>query len=386
MNAGWWTTSCVAIALMTSATTAAAQGQQDPQAVREHIVIAQDIVDAVLKSVDRIVTTEVAQEIEQAMRAATGTRISAGEWRAFAAAQNRDFQATAEATETKTIKLGAGGALELRTVGGNITVSAGTGADTTVEITRKSRGRTDADAKLGLERVNATVDQRGDRATVSVDYPNENRLPYSVSVSYVVKTPATTRLNASTLGGNIDVADLKGEVTTSTHGGNTNIKNVGGALIARSLGGNMTLSAINSDGILQAETLGGLINLQQVKARRVNASTVGGDVTATDITCDNLDLGTMGGNVSFSGPLAKSGRYELHTNGGDVRFMPAGNIGFELQASTFAGDVRTEGVTLQLQNASTGRGPNRSLRGTVGDGSALVILRTFSGTVVIGKK
>jgi hypothetical protein len=34
----------------------------------------------------------------------------------------------------------------------------------------------------------------------------------------------------------------------------------------------------------------------------------------------------------------------------------------------------------------TGRGPSRSLRGTVGDGSALVILRTLSGDVTVGRK
>jgi hypothetical protein len=94
----------------------------------------------------------------------------------------------------------------------------------------------------------------------------------------------------------------------------------------------------------------------------------------------------MGGDVTYSGTISRSGRYELHTNGGNVTFMPSGNVGFELQASTFAGEIRTEGVPLTLQGSVTGRGPNRSLRGTSGDGSAVVILRTFSGNVVVGKK
>jgi DUF4097 and DUF4098 domain-containing protein YvlB len=233
--------------------------------------------------------------------------------------------------------------------------------------------------------VHAEVDQRTDRASVTVNYPDERRPPYSVSVSFHVKAPAGTRLNISSLGGDISVSDIKGDMTTSTHGGDTTITNAR-TVTAKSLGGNMRLTGIDSDGVVHAETLGGNVDLNRVKGRRVNASTVGGNVTATDLTCDTADLGTMGGNVAFSGTLARGGRYDLHTNGGDVVFTPTGGVGFELQASTFAGEIRTNGVTLQLQGSVAGRGPNRSLRGTVGDGSALVILRTFSGTVTVGRK
>src|SRR5262249_30544213 len=138
--------------------------------------------------------TQISGQIGDAVRTATGSSITRGELRAYLAGQNRDFRVSQEARETKSVRLGATGALELRTVGGNITVSAGSGNEATIEIVRVSRGRTDADAKLGLERVQAVVDQRGDRATVSVDYPSESRPPYSVSVSYNVKAPAGTRL------------------------------------------------------------------------------------------------------------------------------------------------------------------------------------------------
>jgi len=371
----------LAVTALGVASRAEAQDRQD----RVDQVVVRDIVRDVLRSVDRLVNVEIAREIQDAVYAATGSRITIGELRALAAAQNRDFRITQEDRETKTVKLGTAGALELRTVGGEITVSAGTGTDATIEIVRVSRGRTDADAKLGLERVRAEVDQRTDRASVTVNYPNESRSPYSVSVSYHVKAPAGTRLNVTSLGGNISVTDIKGDMTTSTHGGDTTITNAR-AVSAKSLGGSMILTGIDSDAVVHAETLGGNVELRRVKARRVEASTIGGNVTATDLTCDNADLGTMGGNVEFSGALARGGRYELHTNGGDVRFTASGGVGYELQSSTFAGEIRTDGVSLQLQGAATGRGPNRSLRGTVGDGSALVILRTFSGTVTIGKK
>ena len=93
----------------------------------------------------------------------------------------------------------------------------------------------------------------------------------------------------------------------------------------------------------------------------------------------------MSGNVTFSGPVAKSGRYELHAQSGDVLFTPSGEGGYELQARTFSGDIRTD-VPLKLQGTISGRVPRREVRGTVGDGGATIIARTFSGDVIVGKK
>jgi DUF4097 and DUF4098 domain-containing protein YvlB len=364
-------------------------GRADAQDVRVQTRTPPDeVIREVMRIVNEAIGPELSRDISREVQSAIGhlPRIMTAvpHFVVPGAAQDRNFPIRVEDRETKTVRLGAAGALELRTVGGNITVSAGSGNDATVEIVRTSRGRTDADAKTGLERVKVEVDQQSERATVSVQYPSDIRPPYSVSVSYNVKAPAGTRLTISTLGGNITVSDIKGDMSTSTHGGNTTITNARG-VTAKSLGGTMTFTGIDSDGTVQAETLGGNLDFRKVKARRVQASTVGGDVSATDVTCDNADLGTMGGNVTFSGALSRSGRYELHTNGGDVTFTPSSGAGYELQASTFAGDIRTEGVTMQIRGSVTGRGPNRSLRGTVGDGSALVILRTFSGTVTVKK-
>lgn len=370
-------------------------GRAHAQDNRVRVVIPDDLIREVMRSVDRIVISDIGPQIDAAVRAATSGDFPLRDLRAlqdlrvFRDVQNRnrerDFRVSQESRETKTLKLGATGALEVRNIAGDITVSAVSGGDATVEIIKTSKAQNDADAKRGLERVTVDTDQRPDRASLIANYPDGDRPPYSVSIAFHIKAPAGTRLTLSTLGGNLTVTDIKGEVSTSTHGGDTTVTN-GRTVSVKSFGGTISLTGIDSDGTVEAQTLGGNVDLKQIKARRLQASTVGGNVTATDMTCDNADLGTMGGNVSFGGALARSGRYELHTAGGDVRFMPTGSVGYELQASTFSGDVRTEGVTLQVQGAATGRGISRSLRGTVGDGSAVVILRTFSGSVVVAKK
>jgi len=88
--------------------------------------------------------------------------------------------------------------------------------------------------------------------------------------------------------------------------------------------------------------------------------------------------------------LARGGRYEFTSNSGDVRFSPTGSTGYALQATSFSGGI-TSSIPLvrpadsqSLTNRRMGR--SRAATAKVGDGSATVTLRTFSGEIAIGKK
>ena len=74
--------------------------------------------------------------------------------------------------------------------------------------------------------------------------------------------------------------------------------------------------------------------------------------------------------------------------------MVPGDTGFQLDASTFSGDIRSD---LTLTATSEGRGAmegaahrpgpaTHSLKGTYRDGSAMLELRTFNGDVIITKR
>ena len=304
----------------------------------------------------------------------------------MSAAQNRDFRVERNRTETKTISLGASGVLDLDNFGGDIAVTAGSGRDVVVQIVRVSRGRTEADAQAGLDRVIVDVEQRGNRATIKMRYPEQDRQsPFRVRASYNVTAPAATAVNIKSLGGSIRVKGIHGDLSANTAGGNIEIGGAGRVSQAKTLGGNVTLIGIDSDGVVAAETFGGNVTLQEIKARRLTGSSTGGEVTARDITAENVELSSLGGSVEFSGALVRSGRYDLHTTGGNVRFIPSGPVGFELDASTFGGQIQTD-LQLQTVGATSGRGPARTLRGTFGDASAVVKATTMSGNVVIGKK
>jgi len=80
--------------------------------------------------------------------------------------------------------------------------------------------------------------------------------------------------------------------------------------------------------------------------------------------------------------------YDVNVHSGTVRFVLTNPPGFELTASTFSGNIRSD-LPLTIgggDNASRRGVSNRSVRATFGDGSATLTLRTFSGDIVIAKR
>src|SRR5258708_490147 len=170
-----WTATAIAVALVCCAGQAAAQDVDvrvtiSPQIIREvnravetlgpqvrreinHVV--ETVIPRVQREVNRTVGQigpQVQREIADAMRdIAAGIATARTSSGAFA--QNRDFRSEQTQRETRNLQLGAAGALDLRNVSGDITVTAGSARDVTIEIVRVSRARTDADAKRGLEQV-----------------------------------------------------------------------------------------------------------------------------------------------------------------------------------------------------------------------------------------
>jgi DUF4097 and DUF4098 domain-containing protein YvlB len=122
---------------------------------------------------------------------------------------------------------------------------------------------------------------------------------------------------------------------------------------------------------------------------------VSGDVNVADVSCERLSVKSVSGNVEYAGGIAKGGRYEINSHSGDVRLVLANPAGFELNASSFSGTIRSE-LPMTIGGDADDRGRDRGRRrdmsgnhamhATFGDGSATVTVRTFSGNVVIAKR
>lgn len=355
------------------------------QDVRVQIKIDPEVVQHIREIVRDAAQSDTGREISAAVRDAVRetTRVMpmVNGLIASGAFQDRNFRAEQKDTQTKTVAIGANGSLDLKNVSGDVIVNAGSGRDATIQIVRVSHGRTDADAKTGLDRVHVDVNTRGDRTTVEAVYPNENHAPYSVSVDYTVTAPAGTRLTVSSVSGDVSVKGITGDVAVSVISGGIKVDHAN-VSSATAISGDVTATDLSSTGGLTISSVSGSTKLTQIKCKRLSASVVSGDVVAHDVTCDSADLKSTSGEVDFSGALTRGGRYEFQTHSGGVKLALSGSVGFDLQASTFSGQIRLE-PPLQLQGANLTR---RSARGTVGDGGAVVTATAFSGDVVIVKK
>lgn len=287
--------------------------------------------------------------------------------------------------ETKVLTLGANGSLELKTVSGDVTVVAGSGRDVRIAITRRSRGRSTEDARLGLQRVTVTVDQQGDRAVVATQYPDNGRRDssdnYSVDVSFNVTAPAGTRVSATSVSGNVRVENIKADVSMNVVSGNVALVGAGKVADVKTISGDVTVTDVAGDSVTLG-TVSGNVIIDRTTARQLEAETTSGDVRATSVSTDRATLRSLSGDVVYAGGISKGGRYEFQSHSGNVSFDPTGSVGYDLQAMTFSGTI-TPPRGMTSNSLSTSR--SRAFHGTIGSGGASVSITTFSGNVRVGK-
>jgi hypothetical protein len=290
----------------------------------------------------------------------------------------------------RTFRVGQNGELILANISGDIMISRG-GNEIAVEIIKTARGRDDADARELLQLVEVEVLERNNRAEVRTRYPQgdemrrNNRRNFNVSVAYNVTAPAGIRVRATSISGSITAKDIKGEVSAESVSGSVRIINGGRVANAKSISGNVEVTETEIDGSLSASTASGSVMLRRVKARRVEAASISGDVVLEDIDAAQVEGQTVSGSVRFGGLLARGGRYEFTSHSGNVSVGLGGNAGFELEATSFSGSIKSDFSFSGSGDTERARW-RRSVRGVVGDGSAVLELTTFSGSIVIAKK
>jgi DUF4097 and DUF4098 domain-containing protein YvlB len=306
--------------------------------------------------------------------------------RAYQGRQRDDNREEQTERTTKVVKLGADGALSLGNISGDITVTRGGGTDATIEIVKTARGRTAQDAKELLALVPVDVTERAGRVEVKTRYPNRRNI--NVSVAYTVSAPAGTHLSIETISGDVKVTDIKGDVSANSISGDVRISGAGRISAAKTISGTVEIAETQADGPVGGSSISGDVVFRRVTARRLDASSVSGNIKLEDVQCERVSAGTTSGSVWFGGTLAKSGRYELKSFSGEVRVALSGNTGFEVEANSFSGDVRTDfPITTRGGPPPNDRGRRHTtLAGTYGDGAAVLDLTTFSGSIVISKK
>jgi hypothetical protein len=306
--------------------------------------------------------------------------------RARAAGQRQGSSIQIE-KKTQTFRIGAGGELDVSNISGDIVITKGGGSEAVVEIVKTASARSEAEARELLTQVQVEIAERGTRGEIKLRYPRGGEMPgrrgnFGVSVAYSVVAPEGTRIRAASIAGSISATGIKGELSLDTISGSIRVAGAGRLAAAKSISGPVEIVDTNADGSLQASSASGGLTLRRVRARAVELSSISGDVIMDDLECGRVEAQTISGDVRFSGPITKNSRYELTSHSGNVTAAVSGGAGFEVDATSFSGSIKSDFPL----GGGTQRGHGKSLHGKHGDGSAVLDLTTFSGSIYIAKR
>jgi hypothetical protein len=290
----------------------------------------------------------------------------------------------------KTVRLGRSGTFELSNVAGDITITGGGGDDVRIQAVKRVRRQNESDARALLREIDIQVIERTGLVEVRTELPRRRNV--GAAVDYTIALPSGANVDVRTVSGTVRVSNVRGELRAESISGDVTAASVARVRTLKSLSGNIEVNDAEGDE-MAANTASGSVKARNVKARTLEFESVSGDIQFTDAQSDRVMLKTISGNIEYGGRLARSGRYEMASHSGNVRIVPVGSIAFDLEASTFSGDVRSD-FPLTLRgggpgnNFTGGRGPrlNRTIRGSIGEGGALLSIRSFSGNVVIVKR
>ena len=305
-------------------------------------------------------------------------------------ARFQDTRSGPEATETvvRTFKVGQNGSIEIFNLAGPVIVTGGPGDTIAITAVKRARGSDADEAKAQLAAIDVEAVETGGRVEVrTVGRGKVTQL--RTWVDYTVTVPYGTAVTARALAGDIKVVKVKGDVQIESTSGSVEAVGTPRLVRVKTLSGDILIADATAVGALLASTVSGRLVAKGVKAQSMELATISGDLLLVNTVTDRAQVRTVSGALEFVGALTKNGRYDFNSHAGDVRLRLAKTPGFELTAKTFSGDFRSEMALTMDEPRGEEHPPHpgprrRDVRGVFGDGSALILVKTFSGSVVVG--
>jgi hypothetical protein len=307
------------------------------------------------------------------------------------------FAAQDQADVDRSFDVAAGGTLNVDASFGSIEVATGDNARVEIRVAREVRDRFEDDEQQILSEHAVQITQSGNDVLVTTTVTDDARERWRdeyestpLRVRFEITVPRSYDVDLGTRGGNIEVADLSGEVRTETAGGNLTLGDIDGAVWARTSGGNVSLESASGTvevrtsggnitigevtGAVDAATAGGSIHIER-SGGEVRAETAGGNITLDEVA-GTVVATTAGGNVTATITAQPTGDSRLETSAGTVAVTLAAGIAVDVDASTSIGGVSTD-------FAVDGRVSRDAVRGTINGGGPELRLRSSAGSIRI---
>jgi len=263
-------------------------------------------------------------------------------------------------------RLASGETLRITSPNGPIAITQGSGS----EVVIRAEKRADRDARM--EDMGFVVKRTSSGLMVCAVYDDadecgsEGSDRYSrtgnwrrnrPSARFTVLIPAAVLVNATTGNGDISISGAGSEARATT--------------------GNGSLFVSGTTGSVRVSTGNGRVTVEGARGS-VKASTGNGDVRVS--TSDGpIDASSGSGDIDVTMErMERSAEMLFATGSGRIVVALPSNFNADIDGTTGSGDIRSE-----LPMRVTGRRDAHRLRGTIGNGGELLVMRTGSGDIVL---
>jgi DUF4097 and DUF4098 domain-containing protein YvlB len=251
-----------------------------------------------------------------------------------------------------------------------------------IEVTGWDRNAVSVHGQLGegVERVDVTS-QPG-HTTIKVVLPDSghNR---SGHARLKVQIPQDSELDVSAVSADVTamkvsgiqrLQSVSGEISAELAQADADIKNVSG---------DITLHGHGQPANVHLSTVSGDVKIEHA-AGDLDVGTVSGDVKGSLDGTRSLRARSTSGDVNLVGKLTSSPTVDVESVSGEITLKASADGGFSYELTSFSGDITNcFGGTAQRTSQYA---PGRSLRGTLGQGSGRVHMRSMSGELTLCDK
>lgn len=220
------------------------------------------------------------------------------------------------------------------------------------------------------------------RIEIGADYKGD--APHFSNPEFEIQVPNQFDLKLKTMGGDIDIRHVSGEITGKTMGGNLKLAYLKGIIDLRTMGGDITLKDSDVDGKLK--TMGGRVLFENVIGD-IQGSSMGGNVIYNNVkpregrtpnNKDKLDkVSTMGGDINLSD--APYGA-DVDTMGGNIHIKSAGNY---VKAKTMGGNITVDAIDGGIKATTMGGNITVIMTGDPQKGDREVNLDSMGGNITL---
>ncbi|HEX7023914.1 MAG TPA: DUF4097 family beta strand repeat-containing protein, partial [Gemmatimonadales bacterium] len=195
------------------------------------------------------------------------------------------------------------------------------------------------------------------------------------SVDYEITVPASMSLNLEGMYATIDVTGVRGAITANTLEGDITVNGPAESVKLESVQGRIVVQGIR--GATSLNTVSEGIEASDIQGD-ITAETVSGSILLRRIEAKSVEAETVSGEILLDGRLLDGGSYSLLSHSGSLAVSVPEGSNATIATAVGSGDVRAS-----FPLPASERPGRRRQTFRLGNGSALVELEAFSGSILL---